>query len=160
MITRRRKLRCLKQNQNAPRPSEQVFKRKIRTAVFTGDPEAVQFASFFWEVWTSYEKFEKYFLVRIDLCLHKNNMWNPRERCRPIMVNLPENVPCPHRPSVTSTWREGAGSAARLFHLFLFYVPCSANHENMAEVFLGDTVAFPYCSQAFLWKFGQVMKSL
>ena len=64
--------------------------------VFTGDPEAVLFAGFLGEVWTSYEKFEEYFLVQIDLCLHKNNLWDPRERCQP-MANLPENGPCPHQ---------------------------------------------------------------
>ena len=41
------------------------------------------------------------------------------------------------------------GGAARLFHLFLFDVPCSANHESMAEVFLGDPEALPCCSQVF-----------
>ena len=54
----------------------------------------------------------------------------------------------------------GGGGAARLFHLFLFYVPCSPNHENIAEVLLGDPEAFPYCSQAFFGKFGQAIKSL
>ena len=64
--------------------------------VSTGDPEAVLFAGFLGEVWTSCEKFEEYFLVQIDLCLHKNNLWEPRERCQPI-ANLPGNGPCPHQ---------------------------------------------------------------